>query len=199
MIGYLSGLSLEWYSSRLWDFKAARRAVRHSSSLPPKDNRVTSPTMGIHLHQSVAVSFTGALAFGLYFATLLACLRWLLFASEGWRIKPSIRWGTVVITLLIFASNVVYLSMSLHGTMLTAQHAAMSTPGMQFYGPSWISIVSVSLGVMTRVKLNIDNKFFQCTAANCNVLLADVVLVRSYDQGHDTFLQDVHCRYTGVG
>jgi hypothetical protein len=100
--------------------------------------------MGISLDQSVAVSFTGGLAFGLYFATLLACLRWLLFADEGWKFKPSIRWGIVVITFLIFASNVVYLSMNLYGTMLQARHAISSPPDTPFNGPDWTSIVAVS-------------------------------------------------------
>ncbi|KAJ3569095.1 hypothetical protein NP233_g5280 [Leucocoprinus birnbaumii] len=115
--------------------------------------------MTMHLHNFVAVSFTGALAFGLYFATLLTCLRWLLFTHEGpWVFKKDIRWVIVTITFLIFASNVVYLSMSLYGTMLSARHAVEDPPGVSFKGPSWTSIVA-------------------CTAANCNVLLADIVLI----------------------
>ncbi|KXN92330.1 hypothetical protein AN958_08561 [Leucoagaricus sp. SymC.cos] len=110
--------------------------------------------MPIPLPQSVAVSFTGGLAFGIYFATLLICLRWLLFGDQGWKFKKTIRWGILVVTFLIFASNVVYLAMSLHGTMQTAAHPADPS----FHTPGWIGIVA-------------------CTAANCNVLLADMVLI----------------------
>lgn len=61
--------------------------------------------MGLSLPQLGIVSFTGALAFGLYLTTHLICLRWLLFVNEGWEFKKSTRWGIVFITFLIFACN----------------------------------------------------------------------------------------------
>ncbi|KAF9450647.1 hypothetical protein P691DRAFT_623941, partial [Macrolepiota fuliginosa MF-IS2] len=50
----------------------------------------------------IAVAFTGALAFGLYLATLLTCLRWLLFTDDGLRPRENIRWTILVVTFLIF-------------------------------------------------------------------------------------------------
>ncbi|KAF5364020.1 hypothetical protein D9756_001062 [Leucocoprinus leucothites] len=113
----------------------------------------------IPLPRSIAVTFTGAFAFGLYFATLLVCLRWLLIADDGWRLKPKIRWNILFITFLIFACNVVYLSMTVRGVVEKAQHFITVGPGVPYNGgPQWESIVS-------------------CTMANSNVLLADMVLI----------------------
>jgi hypothetical protein len=100
--------------------------------------------MGVSLAQSIVVSFTGALAFSLYFTTLIVCLRWLLFVNEGWQFKKGIKWGIVLTTLFIFVCNVVYLSMGLHETLLQAQHAIDNLPVASFELPAWMSIVTVS-------------------------------------------------------
>lgn len=100
--------------------------------------------MGIPLYKEIAVVFAGALGFGLYLATLLACFRWLLFADEGWRVRDNIKWVFVTVTFLIFGFNVVYLAWSLHWTMVKAWHEANDPPGATYTTPEYANIVSVS-------------------------------------------------------
>ncbi|KAF9450648.1 hypothetical protein P691DRAFT_809931 [Macrolepiota fuliginosa MF-IS2] len=114
--------------------------------------------MGLPLYSEIAVVFVGALAFGLYFATLLTCIRWLLFVDEGWRLRKTIRWTILSVTFFIFGFNVAYLGWSLHWSMIKAWHAINDPPGATYTTPEWANIIS-------------------CTVANCNVLLADVVLI----------------------
>lgn len=108
------------------------------------------------LHQQVAVAVSGALAFGFYFATLLYCVRWLLFTEEGWRIRQRIRWYIVAITFLIFACNMVYLALNINGAMGAAWREITKTPPRT--GTEWRNVLS-------------------CTMANCTVLSADIVLL----------------------
>jgi hypothetical protein len=97
----------------------------------------------IPLPDSVAVVFTGALAFGLYFATLLTCLRWLLFTDEGWKLRKQIRRSILFITFLIFACNVVYLSLTVRGAVEKAWHFITLPEEPYDGGPQWESILSV--------------------------------------------------------
>lgn len=99
--------------------------------------------MGISLAQEIAMNFAGALAFGLYFATFLACLRWLLFADEGWTPRKNIRWLMVAMTVLILICNVMYLSWSLHWAMVKATHI-VNKPEVAYVTPQWANIISVS-------------------------------------------------------
>ncbi|KAM6492172.1 hypothetical protein JOM56_011896 [Amanita muscaria] len=39
---------------------------------------------------------------GLYFASFIHCVRWLLFEDEGWRLRKKINWMLVTTTLLVF-------------------------------------------------------------------------------------------------
>ncbi|KAF9446594.1 hypothetical protein P691DRAFT_825444 [Macrolepiota fuliginosa MF-IS2] len=113
--------------------------------------------MDILLDQEISVVFVGALAFGLYFSTFLSCVRWLLFADEGWKVRRDIRWPTVAMTILIFGVNVVFLSWTLHWTMVKAWHAT-SNPGVPYQVPEWADII-------------------WCTLPGCNVLLADITAI----------------------
>ncbi|KAF9442235.1 hypothetical protein P691DRAFT_681921 [Macrolepiota fuliginosa MF-IS2] len=70
--------------------------------------------MGTQLGQQISVAFAGALAFGVYFATLLSCFRWLLFADEGWKRRRVINWPLVGVTSFIFGINVVREAWRLH-------------------------------------------------------------------------------------
>ncbi|KAM6499773.1 hypothetical protein JOM56_005281 [Amanita muscaria] len=61
---------------------------------------------------SITESFVTALLvqtsfYGLYMATFGICLRWLLFADEGWRLRKTLDWPMLVATTLIFASYTV--------------------------------------------------------------------------------------------
>ncbi|KAF9443761.1 hypothetical protein P691DRAFT_763984 [Macrolepiota fuliginosa MF-IS2] len=119
----------------------------------PPDHNI----MDIPLDKEISVVFAGALAFGLYFSTFLSCVRWFLFVDEGWKVRRNIRWPTVAMTVLIFGVNVVFLSWTLHWTMVKAWHA-ISNPGVPYQVPEWADII-------------------WCTLPNCNVLLADIAAV----------------------
>ncbi|KAM6499792.1 hypothetical protein JOM56_005300 [Amanita muscaria] len=47
--------------------------------------------------------------YGLYMATFGVCLRWLLFADEGWRLRKPLDWPMLVATIIIFASYTILL------------------------------------------------------------------------------------------
>ncbi|KIL60209.1 hypothetical protein M378DRAFT_951174 [Amanita muscaria Koide BX008] len=47
--------------------------------------------------------------YGLYMATFGVCLRWLLFADEGWRLRKPLDWPMLVATIVIFASYTILL------------------------------------------------------------------------------------------
>ncbi|KAJ3565658.1 hypothetical protein NP233_g7488 [Leucocoprinus birnbaumii] len=113
----------------------------------------------LSLPKSIALTFTGTFAFGLYFATLLVCLRWLLVADEGWKLRRTIRWSTLVITLLIFGCNVAYLAMTVRSLVEKSIHFSTIGPQVPYPGgPQYEAIVS-------------------CTVANAVALLADIVLI----------------------
>ncbi|KAJ3564634.1 hypothetical protein NP233_g8166 [Leucocoprinus birnbaumii] len=113
----------------------------------------------LSLPKSIALTFTGTFAFGLYFATLLVCLRWLLVADEGWKLRRTIRWSTLVITLLIFGCNVAYLAMTVRSLVEKSIHFSTIGPQVPYPGgPQYEAIVS-------------------CTIANAVALLADIVLI----------------------
>ena len=43
-----------------------------------------------------------AILYGLYLATLVQCLRWLLFDDDGWKFRAHINWFMLTVTLFIF-------------------------------------------------------------------------------------------------
>ncbi|KAF5364019.1 hypothetical protein D9756_001063 [Leucocoprinus leucothites] len=121
--------------------------------------------MVLPLPKLVAASFTGALAYGLYLATLLVCLRWLLFRGKDdgcpWgslRKACEIRWTILFTTFLIFACTTVYVALVLHETMEAAWEATTHTPPPTPSQIVWRSIVI-------------------CTTANVVVLSADAILI----------------------
>ena len=45
---------------------------------------------------------TQALLYGLYVATLVHCLRWLLYDDKGWSHRNDVKWPMLITTLVIF-------------------------------------------------------------------------------------------------
>ena len=58
---------------------------------------------------------------GVYFATFLLCLRWLIFSDDGGALRKAIRWPFAIITVILFAFSVTDLSVSLKATLLSSQ------------------------------------------------------------------------------
>ncbi|KAF9450649.1 hypothetical protein P691DRAFT_773734 [Macrolepiota fuliginosa MF-IS2] len=110
------------------------------------------------LDEEVVVVFSAALLFGFYFATLLSCIRWLLFTDRGWEWRKVIDWPIVIVTFLIMGLNVVHASWDLHWTLRGAVEAANGPGPFSFSTPDLASIVA-------------------CVLQNTNILLADMVLI----------------------
>ncbi|KIL64671.1 hypothetical protein M378DRAFT_570650 [Amanita muscaria Koide BX008] len=51
---------------------------------------------------SSSTRYLPAIFFGLYSASFIHCVRWLMFEDEGWRIRKKIHWWLVTATLLVF-------------------------------------------------------------------------------------------------
>lgn len=96
---------------------------------------------GTPLDKQISVVFAGSLSFGVYFATLLSCFRWLLFSDEGWKRRKVINWPLVAVTFLIFGFNVAHAVWRLHWTMVEASDAVV---GKKFVLPDPANIVAVS-------------------------------------------------------
>lgn len=58
--------------------------------------------------------------YGLYLATFVHCLRWLIYDDEGWRLKPNINWPILTITVFVFLLTTIDLALSLPMTVMTA-------------------------------------------------------------------------------
>ncbi|KIL69150.1 hypothetical protein M378DRAFT_157375 [Amanita muscaria Koide BX008] len=54
------------------------------------------------INNTVLWSLQPAVFFGLYSASFIHCVRWLLFEDEGWRIRKKLNWTLVTTTLLVF-------------------------------------------------------------------------------------------------
>lgn len=134
----------------------------------------------ITLSQTIALTFTTGLLFGLYFITVCLANRWLLFADEGWRWRKRVHWSMVfttnVIAALILASTI----LSVRVPMAEMDFVEDGHKPEEWTDPAWDSIAKVSFcesPLMPRIQL-----FWlceQCMIADTVALLADIVLVSS--------------------
>ncbi|KIJ41913.1 hypothetical protein M422DRAFT_780142 [Sphaerobolus stellatus SS14] len=109
----------------------------------------------------LAEAWVDALFLGIYLTTFVRCLRWLVWADEGWKLRKKINWTMLIITLLIsgciFTNMVVFLQSrmeSLRPDHLAAPPSKVGT----INAPTWVDIVI-------------------CTNANMTTLFADAVLI----------------------
>ncbi|PPQ69717.1 hypothetical protein CVT26_001634 [Gymnopilus dilepis] len=119
--------------------------------------------MALPPDENVATLFIGALMYGLYFSTLLHCIRWLLFTDEGWKLRRlgQVHWPMLLVTFLLFAFSLTNLALALRSTMkdvteLQTQAIMQKVAGVP--GPTWVTLV-------------------MCTNANLSSLIADLVLM----------------------
>ncbi|TFK32657.1 hypothetical protein BDQ12DRAFT_670882 [Crucibulum laeve] len=86
--------------------------------------------------QNVLAIFVEAILYGLYLATLLHCLRWILYENEGWKIKKraSIQWTMFTSTTTIFVCSFVSLILHLKSTTqsIHPKPVTPSTPKMSW-------------------------------------------------------------------
>jgi len=60
----------------------------------------------------VVVLFVQAILCGLYITTFIHCLRWLIFADEGWKYRERINWPMLIATIIAFIFSSIALGLS---------------------------------------------------------------------------------------
>lgn len=97
------------------------------------------------LHQNVAMVFVDALLYGIYFITLLHCIRWLVFADEGWQLrrKKDIQWTMLLATLLLFSLSLANFALEFWCTILTLQMIERGDDIITVQKPPWLALVIV--------------------------------------------------------
>jgi len=68
-----------------------------------------------------------ALLTGVYFASFLLCLRWLIFSDEGGTLRKPIRRPFLIVTLILFAFSVTSLGLCLRRVLLFSQDASLTS------------------------------------------------------------------------
>ncbi|KIL61121.1 hypothetical protein M378DRAFT_866007 [Amanita muscaria Koide BX008] len=98
--------------------------------------------------ESAAImSFAHTLLYGIYLTSLGHCLRWLMFETEGWKLRPRIHWPTVTVTLFLFI-----LSTSNAAVVLWMALVATGGQGASAYNATF----AWSAGLGTAVLLVVD-------------------------------------------
>ena len=67
---------------------------------------------------AIIATFVQAVLYGIYISTLAFCLRWLLYADEGWKRRQNINWSIVTITILVAVFSTTNLAVSLQMTIV---------------------------------------------------------------------------------
>ena len=66
-----------------------------------------------HPELSLIALFTQATLYGLYVATLIHCLRWLIYTDDGWKQRDGVNKLMLITTVVIFLLSTVNLAISL--------------------------------------------------------------------------------------
>ncbi|PFH46295.1 hypothetical protein AMATHDRAFT_7996 [Amanita thiersii Skay4041] len=95
---------------------------------------------------SIVALFVQALLYGLYIATFLHCLRWLIFKDEGWDLRKEVNWPKLFVTLIIFGLSTSQLALALRIMLITLMNDGTSIKN--------ISTAKYSLETITAVIVN---------------------------------------------
>src|SRR6266478_6529144 len=74
---------------------------------------VASPSETLLIEGFVVQGYVQSVLFGLYVATLAHCLRWILYADEGWKIRNQINWPMFGAVILVFVFTLADLTSTL--------------------------------------------------------------------------------------
>lgn len=102
---------------------------------------------GLSTEDHVTSVFIATLFFGVYLATLFSCLRWLMFADEGWKLRKDIHWVSLIITLLLCCFSAANLALTLRSLRMEVQSPPSPPMRVSSKGtspaPNWVSIFDV--------------------------------------------------------
>jgi hypothetical protein len=129
---------------------------------------------------NVPYTFVSALFYGLYLSTVFHCLRWLVFADEGWKMRRRINWAMLSITIILWALSTISKALDLRTSMIVVEN--QTTPAVDSATTLLLmGVVSVSLSLYIRIReCRLYGTPPQCTNAVVSTLLADAVLVSAF-------------------
>jgi len=106
------------------------------------------------------MTFVDALIYGVYFTSLLYCIRWVVFTDEGWKLrsKKDIKWVMLVATMFLFAFSITNEALVLWDTMVLFRAIQRGT-GTGLQKPAWITLVV-------------------CTTSNLSILIGDLIMIQ---------------------
>ncbi|TFK38789.1 hypothetical protein BDQ12DRAFT_735423 [Crucibulum laeve] len=101
--------------------------------------------------------FVEAIFYGLYLATLLHCMRWMLYENEGWKLKKriSIQWTMLISTVAIFVCSFVNIILILTNVTQSIHPKPVTPSTLKI---NWEAVVI-------------------CATTNVSALIADCVLI----------------------
>jgi hypothetical protein len=103
---------------------------------------------------NVPYTFVSALFYGLYLSTVFHCLRWLVFADEGWKMRRRINWAMLSITIILWALSTLSKALDLRSSMIVVEN--QTTPAVDPLQSAttllWMGILSVSLSLYIRMR-----------------------------------------------
>jgi hypothetical protein len=107
--------------------------------------------MALPPDQDVASIFVGALFYGLYLTTLFHCIRWLVFADEGWKVRKRISRTMLSTTIALWVLATISRALELRNTMVQVVSESKQPPPPPPSGSigstttlPWMAVVIVS-------------------------------------------------------
>ena len=139
----------------------------------PRYHSLASPIMDVQplLKSYVTALIVRSILYGLYFTSLVHCLRWLLFEDRDRKLRAHIDWRLVSITMFIFFFLTTALGITSQITLdlvLGDKHSAM------------LAIVKVTFSQLGFLHKMLKLSFQQISIENAAVLITNAVLV-SFD------------------
>lgn len=104
-------------------------------------------SLQVSTQQHVGSVFISSVFFGLYLASLFACIRWLIWADEGWKRRENIHWPTLAVALFIFACSTASIGIILNGLLKEVTNPIVHPKPIPVTGKpgyTWGTIVQVS-------------------------------------------------------
>lgn len=89
-------------------------------------------TMNAGAEPTVIMSFAHTLLYGVYLTSLGHCLRWLVFDTEGRKLRPRIPWPTVALTFFLFILATGNVAVVLWTTLVVAEGQGASAYNATF-------------------------------------------------------------------
>ena len=109
------------------------RSISHGINVSVKFKVVLLSEMLLSTVEVYMIAMTlQALLTGLYLASFLLCLRWLIFSDDGGALRKPICWPFLTITIVLFTLSATDLGMSLQATLIAFQGLSITPTTLIF-------------------------------------------------------------------